>query len=152
VVEGINDTEEIVVKPLGKQLKGLTVFAGATIMGNGKVALILDVMGIARHAHVVSEVRDRELAEAEKRAQNTESGEARQTLSLFTLDRIRKPNGDSVELGRSPRGVSEEAGGESGPIGSGAVPTAAVASRPPGRRAESREDGRSRRPNAGRGS
>ncbi len=43
VVDGINDTQEIVVKPLGKQLKGLTVYAGATIMGDGRVALILDV-------------------------------------------------------------------------------------------------------------
>ncbi len=33
VVDGINDTQEIVVKPLGKQLKGLTLYAGATIMG-----------------------------------------------------------------------------------------------------------------------
>ncbi len=39
VVDEINDTEEIVVKPLGKQLKGITCFAGATIMGDGKVAL-----------------------------------------------------------------------------------------------------------------
>ena len=38
VVDGINDTEEIVVKPLGKQLKGVPVFAGATIMGDGQVA------------------------------------------------------------------------------------------------------------------
>ena len=35
VVDEINDTEEIVVKPLGKQLKGISVFAGATIMGDG---------------------------------------------------------------------------------------------------------------------
>ena len=50
VVDEINDTEEIVVKPLGKQLKGIPVFAGATIMGDGRVALILDVLGIARAA------------------------------------------------------------------------------------------------------
>ena len=36
VVDEINDTEEIVVKPLGKQLKGIPTFAGATIMGDGK--------------------------------------------------------------------------------------------------------------------
>jgi two-component system, chemotaxis family, sensor kinase CheA len=46
VVDGINDTQEIVVKPLGKRLKGLTLYAGATIMGDGRVALILDVLGI----------------------------------------------------------------------------------------------------------
>ena len=45
VVDAINDTEEIVVKPLGKQLKGIPSFAGATIMGDGRVALILDVLG-----------------------------------------------------------------------------------------------------------
>ena len=32
VVDAINDTEEIVVKPLGKLLKGLPCYAGATIM------------------------------------------------------------------------------------------------------------------------
>jgi len=47
VVENINDTEEIVVKPLSKQLKSIPVFAGATIMGDGHVALILDVMNLA---------------------------------------------------------------------------------------------------------
>lgn len=59
VVDRICDTEEIVVKPLGKLLKGLATFAGATIMGDGKVALILDVMGIAQRARVISEARER---------------------------------------------------------------------------------------------
>ena len=63
VVDEINDTEEIVVKPLGKQLKGIPTFAGATIMGDGQVALILDVLGLAQLANVVSEVRDRSVGE-----------------------------------------------------------------------------------------
>ena len=50
VVEDINDTEEIVVKPLSKQLKSISVYAGATIMGDGHVALILDVMNLATKA------------------------------------------------------------------------------------------------------
>ena len=50
VVDEINDTEEIVVKPLGKLFKGLTTFAGATIMGDGRVALILDLGGVIRFA------------------------------------------------------------------------------------------------------
>jgi len=58
VVDGINDTEEIVVKPLGKQLKGISAFAGATIMGDGQVALILDVHGIAQRAGVLGEGRE----------------------------------------------------------------------------------------------
>ena len=47
-VEEVHDTQEIVVKPIGRQLKSLPTYAGATIMGDGRVALILDVGGIAR--------------------------------------------------------------------------------------------------------
>jgi len=49
VVDEVRDTEEIVVKPLGKELRGIPLFAGATIMGDGRVALILDVAGLAQH-------------------------------------------------------------------------------------------------------
>ncbi len=47
VVQGVQDTEEIVVKPMAKRLRSLTTYSGATILGDGKVALILDVRGIA---------------------------------------------------------------------------------------------------------
>ena len=59
VVDDICDTEEIVVKPLGKHLKSLPMFAGATIMGDGRVALILDALGLAQHSRVVSEAHER---------------------------------------------------------------------------------------------
>jgi two-component system chemotaxis sensor kinase CheA len=42
VVDAVHDTEEIVVKPLGPQLRGLVCFAGAAILGEGHVVLILD--------------------------------------------------------------------------------------------------------------
>ncbi len=82
VVDEINDTEEIVVKPLGKLLKGIKAFAGSTIMGDGKVALIVDVLGIAQTSNVVSEVRARALAE--KEAASLKSEGEKQTLLLFT--------------------------------------------------------------------
>ena len=47
IVDGIHDSEEIVVKPLGRHLKECTFLAGATILGDGRVALILDAAGIA---------------------------------------------------------------------------------------------------------
>jgi len=47
VVHKLFDSEEIVVKPLGRHLKHIREFAGATIMGDGKVALILDAPGLA---------------------------------------------------------------------------------------------------------
>jgi two-component system, chemotaxis family, sensor kinase CheA len=79
VVDDINDTEEIVVKPLGAQLKGLAAFAGATIMGDGHVALILDVHGLAQRAGLLGRERDRQLENQEQKAQ----GEATQALLLF---------------------------------------------------------------------
>ena len=88
VVDEINDTEEIVVKPLGKQLKGITSFAGATIMGDGRVALILDVVGLAQHANVVAETRDRAVADEKIRAHG--STEDRQTLLLFSIGKDRR--------------------------------------------------------------
>ena len=73
VVEGINDTEEIVVKPLGKQLKGVALFAGATIMGDGRVSLILDVAGIAQRAGLVSAVTKRLALDESKGQQSRRS-------------------------------------------------------------------------------
>ncbi|MCC5638547.1 chemotaxis protein CheA [Nostoc sp. CHAB 5844] len=76
VVDTIEDIQEIVVKPLGKQLKALSLFAGATTMGDGKVALIIDVLSLAKlaelnakqqllssiaDANIVEEVSDRQM-------------------------------------------------------------------------------------------
>jgi len=55
VVDSIRDTEEIVVKPLGRQLRGIPLYAGATIMGDGQLALILDAMALARQAGMAPE-------------------------------------------------------------------------------------------------
>ncbi|MDP9406832.1 MAG: chemotaxis protein CheW [Actinomycetota bacterium] len=63
VVDEVLDTEEIVVKPLSQQLKGMGVYAGATILGDGRVALILDALAVAQQAHVVNAARDRAMAE-----------------------------------------------------------------------------------------
>jgi len=50
VVEDLHDTVEIVVKPMGRHLQGLHEYAGATILGDGQVAVILDVAGLAQRA------------------------------------------------------------------------------------------------------
>jgi two-component system chemotaxis sensor kinase CheA len=83
VVDDINDTEEIVVKPLSKQLKGVSCFAGATIMGDGRVALILDVLGLAQMAKVVSELREKSLAEHD--AKSADNSDARKSWLLFRI-------------------------------------------------------------------
>ncbi|MCL2543273.1 MAG: chemotaxis protein CheA [Nocardioidaceae bacterium] len=57
-VSEVHDTQEIVVKPIGRQLKSLGMYAGATIMGDGRVALILDVAGMAVAAGIGSTVEE----------------------------------------------------------------------------------------------
>ncbi len=47
IVDEIIDTADIVVKPLPQFLKKINSFSGATIMGDGNVALILDTQGLA---------------------------------------------------------------------------------------------------------
>lgn len=113
IVDEINDTEEIVVKPLGKQLKGISTFAGATIMGDGKVALILDVLGIAQRANVVSEVRGRVLTDKVKPAQ--EQALDRQTLLLLGIGetgRMAIPLSMVARLEEFPSSMVEKAGSQ----------------------------------------
>jgi len=57
-VSAVYDTQEIVVKPIGRQLKSLGMYAGATIMGDGRVALILDVAGLAREQGIDASLAD----------------------------------------------------------------------------------------------
>ena len=107
VVDGVSDTEEIVVKPMCKQLKGVPIYAGATILGDGRVALILDVLGLAQHAGVIAEIRDRNLPaappvpETASRLQSTLlvglGGDRRIGIPLSQVDRLEEFPRRSVE-------------------------------------------------------
>ncbi len=80
VVDDINDTQEIVVKPLSKLLKSISVFAGATIMGDGDIALILDAIGIAQYSNLLgNEIKNLDNSDIK-------DIENRQTLLIFKLD------------------------------------------------------------------
>ena len=81
VVDNIQDTEEIVVKPLAQEMKGLGVYAGATIMGDGRVALILDVLGLARRASLLEE--SGRLATREARGKTVDADSAAESRSLL---------------------------------------------------------------------
>jgi len=111
VVDGINDTQEIVVKPLGKQLKGLTLYAGATIMGDGRVALILDVLGIGQRSGVFGELREQARAADKQKAQ---AEIEQQRLLLFrtgSFDRLAVPLSLVARLEEFPLSAIEHAGG-----------------------------------------
>jgi two-component system chemotaxis sensor kinase CheA len=108
VVDGVVDTQEIVVKPLGKQVKSVATFSGATIMGDGRVALIVDVAGIARRGKVLRSNREHG-SQVAAATQADEVGE-RQTLLLVqvgdagrvalplqSIDRLEEFRSDSIE-------------------------------------------------------
>lgn len=84
VVDEINDTAEIVVKPLGSVLKSLTLFSGATIMGDGHVALILDVLGIAHSAGLAVDARSSDAMSAIEAEARARAGDV-ETLLVFAL-------------------------------------------------------------------
>lgn len=84
VVDEILDTEEIVVKPLNKQLKKLALFGGATIMGDGHVALILDALGFLSSVQKNDNLTKEAHALEHKAVDNSDSVENQENL-LFKL-------------------------------------------------------------------
>ncbi|MCF6378412.1 chemotaxis protein CheA [Nocardioides KLBMP 9356] len=132
VVDDILDTEEIVVKPLGHHLRNLpgasaapersgqrarqavdteTVYAGATIMGDGAVALILDATALARRAGMSPEselgagtVTGAETGEAAASILLVELGDGRRAaIEVSAVDRL-----EEIERGRVERAGHHE--------------------------------------------
>jgi len=106
VVDGVSSTEEIVVKPLGSLMRSIHAFSGATIRGDGRIALILDTAGIARHAQVVATAKavlnefgsaTTEQAGATSKVLVVARGEERLGIDLTKVDRLEQFDPDLVE-------------------------------------------------------
>jgi len=110
VVSEFHDTEEIVVKPLGQQLKSLREYAGATILGDGTVALILDITGLAVKAELSSIAGTARAAELAREAERERLQESHALLlfhnapdeicavPLDSIQRIERISPDQVEM------------------------------------------------------
>jgi two-component system, chemotaxis family, sensor kinase CheA len=125
IVDEITDTQEIVVKPLGGQVKDVPAFAGATILGDGRVALILDVLGVAQRAHVVSAARDASVADVVDDLDTTAADldtllvvdlgdDHRGAVALSTVARLEQIDRSSIEA--SSRGPVVQYRGELLPL------------------------------------
>lgn len=55
IVDEIDDSADIVVKPLMQFLKDLSLYSGATVMGDGSVALTIDIVGLSSRIGIFSE-------------------------------------------------------------------------------------------------
>jgi two-component system chemotaxis sensor kinase CheA len=110
VVDHVNDTQEIVVKPLGQHLKSISFYAGATIMGDGSVSLILDVIGIARQGHVLGEHSSRSRLDVPRRSDSIGTRQSflivdpgdgsRAAIPLSEVARLEKIPAKSIERTR----------------------------------------------------
>jgi two-component system chemotaxis sensor kinase CheA len=76
VVDQLLDSEEIVVKPIGGHLADCREYAGATILGDGSVALILDIAGLREVAGLSSTQTAIEDAENKRKGQARSSRDA----------------------------------------------------------------------------
>jgi two-component system, chemotaxis family, sensor kinase CheA len=84
IVDRLQDSEEIVIKPLGRHLQQCKGYAGATIMGDGRIALILDVSNLARMARLTSIDGSDRAAEVAKAAEDAlRAKKDRQSLLIF---------------------------------------------------------------------
>jgi two-component system chemotaxis sensor kinase CheA len=104
VVDRVLNTEEVVVKALNTRFKDIGLYAGATILGDGKVGLILDVSSLARRSHLAVDSERENVAE--KRGQGgggterllvTAVGERRVAIPLDTVTRLEEFPRDRIE-------------------------------------------------------
>ena len=68
IVDQVFDTEEIVVKPVAKILRNIPLFSGNTILGDGRVVMILDPNGVASASGEIT-LAESERADFEKHAE-----------------------------------------------------------------------------------
>ena len=83
VVNELFDSEEIAVKPLSSYLKHSGCYSGVTIMGDGKVAIIIDIAGIATVANLDFEEVESSQAALEAEETSVSSGNEAESLLLF---------------------------------------------------------------------
>lgn len=113
IVDSIGNSEEIVVKPFGQVLEGMSEYGGATIMGDGSVALILDVRGVAQRAGLFGVDRSLLQAAAQMNREETEVlvEDSLLVAELGERQRIALPLADVIRLEEIPAFQIEISGG-----------------------------------------
>ncbi|QHS51468.1 chemotaxis protein CheA [Edaphobacter sp. 12200R-103] len=101
VVDDLLAPEEIVVKPLSAVLREIGLFSGATVLGNGTLALILDIAATAARAGVKPVMEEQEQEAVEVRQDEAsflvfeDRARERTALPLGVVERI-----ESVPISR----------------------------------------------------
>jgi two-component system chemotaxis sensor kinase CheA len=82
IIDNVLETEEVVVKPLPASLRNLTAFAGNTILGDGRVVMILDPAGIAAQSRVASHIITNDV----QTSQSTLDADNQTSLLIFNAE------------------------------------------------------------------
>ena len=96
IVDEVQDTADIVVKPLNRLLKSLQVYSGATILGDGSVALILDVLGLSKIAQLG---KDESSTKAEADATLSNNRQKNSDEQDYLLVKVNSPTKHAIVLG-----------------------------------------------------
>jgi two-component system chemotaxis sensor kinase CheA len=70
-VDAFHGTQQIVIKPLARMMRGLVGVGGCTILHSGRVALVLDVQDLLANASALHAQRARPSATPEPRTETT---------------------------------------------------------------------------------
>jgi two-component system chemotaxis sensor kinase CheA len=109
VVDRVLNTEEVVVKALNSRFKDIGLYAGATILGDGKVGLILDVSSLARRSHLTADAERQNLEASARAGKGAGSGE-RLLVTAVGERRVAIPLDTVTRLEEFPRKRIEHAG------------------------------------------
>ena len=88
IIDQVKDTADIVVKPFSSFFKDLIIYSGATILGNGDVALILDSDGLAQYTQLnlgFDKLKDLGLGEENTRSEQQLSFETNEYLIFLSF-------------------------------------------------------------------
>lgn len=107
LVDKVRKTEEIVAKPIAAAIKGIGLYAGATLLGDGSVTLILDIPAVVRRALEFQETA----AESHEDATQITGTEPMLVVAVGADRQVAMPLGAVTRLERLPASVLEYVGG-----------------------------------------
>jgi len=102
VVDGLADPEEIVVKPLSAVLKAIGLYSGATVLGSGDLALILDPGSIASRAGVAMRGEEEQIGGTQEGGEEEAVTRSEYLLVEAAERRAAVPLGDVLRIERIP--------------------------------------------------
>jgi len=122
VVDEILDTADIVVKPLARFLKNISIYSGATVLGDGSVAFIMDIVGIAqKHLGLTTHEDLRTVSEKYSNEYDSDAEErefvlvglgssAKHAIPLSVVNRMEEVKTSSIEISGHQRVIRYRGG------------------------------------------